>query len=71
MEDAFIVGAVRTPVGKRNGSLSQFRADDLLGLVLKEVVRRVGVDAAHVEDVIGGTVTQVGEQGFTLARMAV
>lgn len=71
MEDAFIVSAVRTPVGKRNGSLSQFRADDLLGLVLSEVVRRVGVDAAHVEDVIGGTVTQVGEQGFTLARMAV
>ncbi len=71
MEDAFIVSAVRTPVGKRNGSLSQFRADDLLGLVLREVVQRVGVDAHHVEDVIGGTVTQVGEQGFTLARMGV
>ncbi|MBI5252545.1 MAG: thiolase family protein [Desulfomonile tiedjei] len=71
MEDAFIVSAVRTPVGKRNGSLSQFRADDLLGLVLREVVQRVGVDAAEVEDVIGGTVTQVGEQGFTLARMGV
>jgi acetyl-CoA acyltransferase len=71
MEEAFIVSAVRTPVGKRNGSLSQFRADDLLGLVLREVVQRVGVDPAHVEDVIGGVVTQVGEQGFTLPRMAV
>ncbi len=71
MEDAYIVSAVRTPVGKRNGSLSQFRADELLGLVLKEVVDRVGVDSSHVEDVIGGVVTQVGEQGFTLPRMAV
>lgn len=71
MEEAYIVSAVRTPVGKRNGSLSQFRADELLGLVLKEVVDRVGVDSSHVEDVIGGVVTQVGEQGFTLPRMAV
>lgn len=71
MEEAFIVSAVRTPVGKRNGSLAGFRADELLGLALREVVNRVGVDPAHVEDVVGGTVTQVGEQGFTLARMAV
>lgn len=71
MEEAFIVSAVRTPVGKRNGSLAGFRADELLGLALREVVARVGVDPAQVEDVVGGTVTQVGEQGFTLARMAV
>ncbi|AFM22936.1 thiolase family protein [Desulfomonile tiedjei] len=71
MEEAYIVSAVRTPIGKRNGSLAQFRADELLGLVLKEVVDRVGVDPSHVEDVIGGVVTQVGEQGFTLPRMAV
>jgi len=71
VEEAYIVSAVRTPVGKRNGSLAGFRADELLGLVLREVVDRVGVDAAHVEDVVGGTVTQVGEQGFTLARMGV
>jgi acetyl-CoA acyltransferase len=37
MEEAVIVSAVRTPVGKRNGSLSQFRADELLGIVLREV----------------------------------
>jgi acetyl-CoA acyltransferase len=42
-----------------------------LGLVLKEVVDRVGVDPSQVDDVVGGTVTQVGEQGFTLARMGV
>jgi acetyl-CoA acetyltransferase family protein len=70
MNDVYIVSAARTAVGKKNGSLSGFRADELLGLVLKEVVARVGVDPAHVEDVIGGTVTQVGEQGFTLPRMA-
>ncbi|HMK36112.1 MAG TPA: thiolase family protein [Desulfomonilaceae bacterium] len=71
MEDAFIVSAVRTPTGKKNGSLSHFRADELLGLVLREVVDRVGLDPVHVQDVIGGVVTQVGEQGFTLPRMAV
>ncbi len=69
MKEAFIVGAVRTPVGKKNGSLSTFRPDELLGIVLKEVVQRVGVEPALVEDVVGGTVTQVGEQGFTLPRM--
>jgi acetyl-CoA acyltransferase len=71
VQEAFIVSAVRTPIGKRNGSLAGFRADELLGLALREVVDRVNVDPAHVEDVVGGTVTQVGEQGFTLARMAV
>ncbi|MEW6140775.1 MAG: thiolase family protein [Thermodesulfobacteriota bacterium] len=70
MEEAVIVSAVRTPVGKRNGSLSQFRADELLGIVLREVVARVELDPSHIEDVLGGTVTQVGEQGFTLPRMA-
>jgi acetyl-CoA acyltransferase len=71
VEEAFIVSAVRTPVGRRNGSLAGFRADELLGLALREAVDRVGVDPAHVDDVVGGTVTQIGEQGFTLARMGV
>jgi acetyl-CoA acyltransferase len=71
MNEAYIVSAVRTPVGKRNGSLSKMRADELMGTALREVVARIGIDPFHVEDVIGGTVTQVGEQGFTLARMAV
>jgi acetyl-CoA acyltransferase len=47
------------------------RADELLGLCIREAVDRVGMNSAEVEDVIGGTVTQVGEQGFTLPRMAV
>lgn len=70
MQEAVIVSAVRTPIGRRNGSLSGFRADELLGLVLRAAVDRVGLDPAHVQDVLGGTVTQVGEQGFTLPRMA-
>ena len=71
MKDVFIVSAVRTPVGKRNGYLREWSAPELLGSVLDEVVKRVDVDPALVEDVINGTVYQVGEQGFTLSRMAV
>lgn len=70
MRDVFLVSGVRTAVGKRNGALANWRADELLAEVLKEAVKRAGIDPVHVEDVIGGTVTQVGEQGFTLPRMA-
>ena len=71
MRDVFIVSAVRTPVGKRNGYLREWNAPELLGSVLDEVVKRVDVDPSLVEDVISGTVYQVGEQGFTLPRMGV
>ena len=70
MSEAFIVDAVRTPVGKRNGVLSKVRADDLLAVALKELVTRTGVDPASVEDVIAGCVTQVGEQSMNVAREA-
>ena len=70
MSEAFIVDAVRTPVGKRNGVLSKVRADDLLAVALKELVTRAGVDPASVEDVIAGCVTQVGEQSMNVAREA-
>ena len=71
MQDVFIVSAVRTPVGKRNGYLRETHPAVLLGQVLDEVVSRVNVDPALVEDVINGTVYQVGEQGFTLGRSGV
>jgi len=71
MKDVFVVSAVRTPVGKRNGYLREWIAPELLGHVLDEVVDRVDLDPALVEDVINGTVYQVGEQGFTLGRMGV
>ncbi|HYA14464.1 MAG TPA: thiolase family protein [Syntrophales bacterium] len=71
MKDVFIVSAARTPVGRQNGYLRNWTAPELLGTVLDEVVRRIDLDPEIVDDVITGTVYQVGEQGFTLARMGV
>lgn len=68
MHDVVIVEAVRTPLGRRNGVLSEIRADDLLAAVLREVTARAGIEPALVEDVIAGSVTQVGEQGANVAR---
>ncbi|MFZ3158139.1 MAG: thiolase family protein [Smithella sp.] len=71
MNDVFIVSAVRTPIGRQNGYLRNWTAPELLGAVLDEVVNRIDLDPALVEDVITGTVYQVGEQGFNLARMGI
>ena len=71
MRDVYIVSAVRTPVGRRNGYLREWKAPELLGAVLDEVVSRIDLDPNLVEDVINGTVYQVGEQGFTLGRSGV
>jgi len=71
MSDAVIVEAVRTAIGRRNGKLSPVRPDDLLALTLREVVKRAGVDAAQVDDVVVGCVTQTGEQGLNIGRAAV
>jgi acetyl-CoA acetyltransferase family protein len=70
MREAVIVGAVRSPVGKRGGRLASVRPDDLAAMVLAELVRRVGIDAREVEDIILGCVDQVGEQGMNIARNA-
>ena len=70
MREAVIIEAVRTPVGRKNGFFSGYRSEDLAGLVLKELVKRAGVDPALVEDVLMGCVTQVGEQGFCIGRQA-
>ena len=71
MKEVFIVSAVRTPIGRQNGYLRNWTAPELLGAVLDEAVCRIDLDPAIVDDVITGTVYQVGEQGFTLARMGV
>jgi acetyl-CoA acetyltransferase len=71
MRDVYIVSAVRTPVGRRNGYLREWKAPELLGAVLDEVVSRIDLDPNLVEDVINGTVYQIGEQGFTLGRAGV
>lgn len=69
--EAVIVEAVRSPVGRRNGTLSHIRPDDLAALVLGALVERAGIDPAVVEDVIMGCVTPIGEQGLNIARVAV
>jgi len=69
--EAYIVDAVRSPIGRRNGSLSDIRADELAAQVLKGLVDRVELDPAEVEDVQMGCVTQVGEQALNVGRGAV
>jgi acetyl-CoA acyltransferase len=69
--DAYIVEAVRSPIGRRNGTLSAVRGDDLAAQVLNGLVGRVHLDPAVVDDVQMGCVTQIGEQGWNIGRMAV
>jgi acetyl-CoA C-acetyltransferase len=71
MSEAYIVAAVRTPVGRRGGGLSQVHPTDLGAHVLEELVARAGVDPAAVDDVIFGCVSQVGAQSFNIARTCV
>jgi acetyl-CoA acyltransferase len=70
MPDALIIDAVRSPIGKRDGALSTIRGDELAGQILNGLVERNGVDPANVEDVQMGCVTQIGEQGWNIGRMA-
>jgi acetyl-CoA acyltransferase len=67
--EALIVDAVRSPIGKKNGTLSSIRGDELAGQVLNALVARHDLDPAEVEDVQLGCVTQIGEQGWNLGRM--
>ncbi|SFG68681.1 thiolase family protein [Streptomyces mirabilis] len=72
MRDAVVVEAVRTPIGKGkpNGSLAHVHPVELLAHTLRTLVERSGVDPALIDDVIGGTVSQVGEQGANITRYA-
>jgi acetyl-CoA acyltransferase len=71
MRDAVIVEAVRTPIGKRNGTLADVHPADLSAHVLNQLAERSGVDPAVVEDVLWGCVSQIGEQTYDIARTAV
>jgi acetyl-CoA acyltransferase len=71
VRDAVIVGAIRTPVGKRNGGLSGVHPVDLSAHVLRSLAEKTGIDPAEVDDVVWGCVGQVGEQTFDIARNAV
>ena len=68
--DVVIVEAVRSPLGRRNGGLATVHPADLLGAVQAEAIRRAGIDPLAVGQVVGGCVSQVGEQTFNIARTA-
>src|SRR6266704_1657311 len=70
MAQPVIVEAVRTPIGRRNGWLSGLHAAELLAAAQVEVVKRSGVDPAEIEQIVGGCVTQAGEQASNVTRNA-
>ena len=69
MGTAYIVDAIRTPVGRKNGSLSGVHPVELGAVPLRGLLRRTGLDAALIEDVVYGCVTPVGEQGANVGRL--
>src|SRR2546425_2889604 len=70
MEEAVILSAIRTPIGRYGGSLKDVRPDDLAALAIAEAVRRANIDAASIEDVILGCANQAGEDNRNVARMS-
>ena len=68
IREAVIVDTVRTPIGKRKGALAGWHPSDLLAFTLQRLIERTGVDPERVDDVIGGCVTQAGEQGCNVTR---
>ena len=70
MPEAVIVEAIRTPIGKRNGSLAGVHPQDLSALVLTALVERTGVDPAIIDDVVWGCVSQIGDQSSNIGRYA-
>jgi acetyl-CoA acyltransferase len=71
MPEAVIVDAVRTPIGKRKGSLADVHAADLSAVVLQALAQRTGIDPGLVDDVLWGCVNQVGDQAAQIGRYAV
>ncbi|MHB1486229.1 MAG: thiolase family protein [Acidimicrobiales bacterium] len=71
VREAVIVDVVRTAFGKRKGALSGWHPADLLGFTLRHVLDRTGLDPERLDDVVGGCVTQSGEQGCNVTRNAV
>jgi 3-oxoadipyl-CoA thiolase len=69
--EAYLVGGVRTPVGRYGGALASVRPDDLAALVVAEAVARAGIEPAHLDEVVLGAANQAGEDNRNVARMAV
>ena len=70
MREAWIIDAVRTPIGRHGGALARVRPDDLAATAIRALVQRTGIDPALVEDVILGCANQAGEDNRNIARMA-
>ena len=70
IREAVIVDTIRTPIGKRKGALSNWHPTDLLGFTLNALFEKCGADPGLVDDVVGGCVTQAGEQGVNVTRNA-
>ena len=70
MTHVVIVDAVRTPIGRRGGGLSSVHPADLMGTVQTALIERTGIDPGHVDQVVGGCVSAVGEQSFNITRTA-
>src|SRR5205085_7196949 len=70
LREAVIVDTIRTPIGKRKGALSGWHPTDLLAFTLQHLIERTGVDPERIDDVVGGCVTQAGEQGCNVTRNA-
>ena len=70
MNDAYIIAALRTPIGRYGGALKNVRPDDLAALIVRAIIERSGVDPAEVEDVYLGCANQAGEDNRNVARMA-
>lgn len=70
MAEAYIVDALRTPVGRRKGGLSQVHSADLAAAPISELITRLGVDSEHYDEVILGCIDQMGPQSFDIARTA-
>ena len=69
-DSVVIIDAVRTPIGRRGGGLSTLHPAELLGIAQKALVERSGIDPSAIEQVVGGCVSQVGEQSFNITRTA-
>ena len=71
MPEAYLVGGVRTPIGRYGGALASIRPDDLAALVVSEAVGRAGIPASDIDEVVLGAANQAGEDNRNVARMAV
>jgi len=70
MNDAVIVDAVRTPIGRHGGALARVRPDDLAAVSLRAILARTNIDPATIDDVLLGAANQSGEDNRNVARMA-